>query len=147
MAEKVNVKYVGPRMAILAGRAIYHGEAREVTQAQLEHARKTHPKGFVIVGEEDEPKAAPESRPEGAPDLATALANSTVDEIVEGVAMIEDLDYLRQCLEAEQAGKGRKTAIAAFVDRITELETAAPSSDDDDSNEGGEGEASDEKPS
>lgn len=64
MAEMVKVKYVGPHMAILAGRAIFQGESREVSLGQLEAARRHHPHGFVIVGGEEKPQAVEESEPE-----------------------------------------------------------------------------------
>jgi pyruvate/2-oxoglutarate dehydrogenase complex dihydrolipoamide acyltransferase (E2) component len=58
MAEKVTVRYVGPGSAVLAGKAIWHGEICETTRAQLAEAERYHPKGFQILGEEAASKKA-----------------------------------------------------------------------------------------
>jgi pyruvate/2-oxoglutarate dehydrogenase complex dihydrolipoamide acyltransferase (E2) component len=90
MAEMVIVRYVGPGSAVLAGRAIWHGETRETTRAQLAEAERYHPKGFRILGEEAASKEVQASRPAPEPEIKISdAALRLADEHDIDVATIE----------------------------------------------------------
>ncbi len=71
----MNVKYIGPGMAILAGKAIWSGECREVTSAQLREAQQYHPEVFVILDPPD-PIVEPEDKQTPEADPAESFAEA-----------------------------------------------------------------------
>jgi len=65
--------------------------------------------------------------------MALDPSDHTVDELEAALADVDDIETLRAALEAEQAGKARKTAIAAIESRLSAVgdEGAAESSPSD----------------
>lgn len=147
MTAKIMVRYKGPGMAVLAGKAIWEGETRECSPAQLGEARRHHPNDFVIVGADDsgaqlisgvleEGLLGVEGEIEDIEAIKDQLAEIrlkqdaggdlsalTVDQIKDVAGSTNDANYLRSLLEIEQrSDKPRKTAIAALEGRVAELE-------------------------
>lgn len=134
MAETVTVTYTGPGFAILAGKAIHHGETRTVPRNQFDEARRYHPHGFKVLGEELQTVSAETVQPErpvseAARKLAEA-AGIDLDQVEgtgkDGGVTKPDVERAIQALlDAEQPDEGEPVA-----ERLSEPESE-PDPDED----------------
>lgn len=74
------------------------------------------------IAKEQKKAQGADSEPEEISE-AVKVSNLNVDELEEKISSIEDLEELNAILEAEKAGKKRKTAIEAIESRIEDLST------------------------
>jgi hypothetical protein len=126
----VEIRYIGPGMAVVAGKALWSGETRMVSRKIAEKLDQERPGAFEIsevgLGEtvSTETKAGKTPAPFDPADIKPkGLAALTVEQLRDVAAATADVEYLVRLLELEKAGKGRKTAIEAFEGRISELQS------------------------
>jgi hypothetical protein len=117
----VEIRYVGPGMAVVAGKALWSGETRTVSRKIAEKLKEDRPDD-IEISEVGQGETVSVETPVPPLNPVDEMAAKTVDEIRKLAADAPEPDVVGHWIQLEQAGKARKTALEALEARLAELE-------------------------